>query len=154
MDNQTARAALDATPFATPVGHRMQGADSVAADLALVPTDPPPVPAGEATELDAEFMAVPGYERLAAVLHAAYKQAAGGKGKERHASDGIAFEDQPMNSINRLLGTNHGHIYQATKKAVESQRLPRARAIAELYGAINYLAGAVIHLEDQPGTTE
>lgn len=91
---------------------------------------------------------VTGYERLAAVLQAAYDQASAGKGKERHASNGVAFEDQPMNSINRLLGSYDGHIYQAVKKSVESKRLPKERAIAELLGAINYLAGAVIHIQD------
>ena len=36
---------------------------------------------------------------------------------------------------------------QAAKKAHESQRLPAGRDVAELLGAINYLAGAVIALE-------
>lgn len=89
----------------------------------------------------------PGYERLAMVLKMAFNQAAHGKGKERHAADGVPFEDQPMNAINELLGSNDGHIYQAGKKSIESKRLPDERAIAELLGAINYLAGAVIHIQ-------
>ena len=36
---------------------------------------------------------------------------------------------------------------QAAKKAQESMRLPAGRDVAELLGAINYLAGAVIALE-------
>jgi hypothetical protein len=91
----------------------------------------------------------PGYERLADVLVRAHDQAAKGKGKERHASEGVAFEDQPMSAINRMIGSQDGFIYQAIKKAIESKRLPKERAVAELLGAINYLAGAVIHLERQ-----
>lgn len=85
-----------------------------------------------------------GYDKLFRVLMAALDQAAAGKGKERHASDGVAFEDQPMSSINRTLNSVDGFLYQAAKKAQESRRLPVGRAQAELYGAINYLAGAAI----------
>lgn len=85
-----------------------------------------------------------GYDRLFRVLMAALDQAASGKGKERHASDGVAFEDQPMSSINRTLNSVDGFLYQAAKKAQESRRLPSGRAQAELLGAINYLAGAAI----------
>ena len=91
----------------------------------------------------------PGYESLAAVLQKAHDQAAIGKGKERHAN-GLPFEDQPMSVINRQLGSIHGFIYQAQKKSLEATRLPKERAVAELLGAINYLAGAVIALEAQP----
>lgn len=93
-------------------------------------------------------MTEPGYEKLADVLQRAFEQAANGKGKERHASDGMAFEDQPMSAINRNLGSIDGFLYQAAKKAGESRRLPAGRAQAELLGAINYLAGAVIALDD------
>jgi hypothetical protein len=89
----------------------------------------------------------PDYIRLAAVLQAAYDQAARGKGKERHASTGQPFEEQPMSAINRTLGSIDGFLYQAAKKAQESRRLPYGRAQAELLGAINYLAGAVIALD-------
>lgn len=91
----------------------------------------------------------PGYSKLAQALVAAYNQAALGKGKERHASDSVAFEDQPMSTINRQLGSIDGFIYQAHKKSLESKRLPLERAQAELLGAINYLAGAWIELERQ-----
>lgn len=92
-------------------------------------------------------MTEPGYQKLADVLRRAYEQAAVGKGKERHASDGVMFEDQPMSSINRTLGSIDGFLYQAAKKASEARRLPAGRAQAELLGAINYLAGAVIALD-------
>lgn len=88
-----------------------------------------------------------GYEKLAEVLQRAFDQAANGKGKDRHASDGVAFHDQPMSSINRTLGSIDGFLYQANKKALEAKRLPPGRAQAELLGAINYLAGAVIALD-------
>jgi hypothetical protein len=90
----------------------------------------------------------PGYQSLARVLARAFRHAAHGKGKERHArQDGVPFESQPMVTINAMLGTQDGFIYQAIKKAVESKGLPRERAVAELLGAINYLAGAVIAME-------
>lgn len=93
-------------------------------------------------------MNVPGYEKLAAVLQAAYNQAAIGKGKERHAND-KPFHEQPMCAISRNLGSIDGLLYQATKKPQEARGLPtRARALAEIYGAINYLAGAAILIEE------
>ena len=92
-------------------------------------------------------MTIPGYEKLADVLQRAYDQAATGKGKERHAGDGVPFERQPMSTINIEQGSIDGFLYQARKKALESKRLPAGRAQAELLGAINYLAGAVIALD-------
>ena len=90
----------------------------------------------------------PGYESLAAVLHRALDQAQCGKGAERHAT-GLPFDQQPMQSISKLVGSADGLVYQAIKKAQESQRLPEGRDIAELLGAINYLAGAIIYKEAQ-----
>ena len=89
----------------------------------------------------------PDYTSLAHVLQAAYDQASRGKGRERHAVTGQPFEEQPMSSINRTLGSIDGFLYQAAKKAQEARRLPYGRAQAELLGAINYLAGAVIALD-------
>jgi hypothetical protein len=42
------------------------------------------------------------------------------------------------------MGSNHFEIGQACKKALESARLSPEKAVAELLGAINYLAAAVI----------
>jgi hypothetical protein len=95
-----------------------------------------------------EPLGVKGYDRLMLVMRRAFLQAAVGKGAERHANS-LPFEDQPMQAINRLLGSVDGHLYQAIKKVQESKRLPRDRAVAELLGAINYLAGAIIVLEEQ-----
>lgn len=100
----------------------------------------------------ADFViAEPGYERLVAVFKAAHDQAALGKGKERHAND-LPFEDQRMLSICRLQGSPNGMSYQVIKKLTEGLAMPEYhRKFAELYGAINYLAGIVIFLEDQQG---
>lgn len=93
------------------------------------------------------YMTVPGYESLASVLHRAYSQAASGKGAERHAQ-GQPFDQQPMQQLIALHGLGFA-TGQAGKKSQEALRLPRDRAVAELLGAINYLAGAVIALERQ-----
>lgn len=92
-------------------------------------------------------METPGYEALADVLVRAFKQASEGKGKERHAGEGVPFERQPMSTINIEQGSIDGFLYQARKKALEAKRLPDGRAQAELLGAINYLAGAIIALD-------
>lgn len=88
-----------------------------------------------------------GYEKLADVLNRALLQASQGKGKERHASGDMPFEEQPMATINRQLGSVHGFIFQSHKKSLEAMRLPAGRDVAELLGAVNYLCGAVIALE-------
>ena len=87
------------------------------------------------------------YHALATVLLQAFAQAALGKGKERHAVDDVPFENQSMLSISRQLGSVDGIIYQVHKKSLEAKRLPHGRNIAELLGAINYAAGAVIAYE-------
>ena len=87
------------------------------------------------------------YQLLANVLLRAHAQASSGKGHDRHSS-GEEFEKQPICALNRLLGSVDGAIFQAAKKAHEARRLPRERAVAELLGAINYLAAAVILVEE------
>lgn len=89
---------------------------------------------------------VEGYESLSYVLTCAYKQAAVGKGAERHAN-GLPFHDQPMQSLIRAHGLGFA-TGQACKKAEEALGLPTIeRQINELLGAIVYLAGAIVHLE-------
>ena len=83
------------------------------------------------------------YQSLSGVLDEALLQASEGKGKERHATEGEAFEAQPICEMARRLGVG-GPLYQATKKIYESQRLPGERGVAELLGAINFIAAAVI----------
>ena len=82
-----------------------------------------------------------GYESLGKVLKAAVDQAAHGKGALRHAS-GEPFEAQKICRIGRSVGIGFP-IGQALKKAEESVRLGDDGP-AELLGAINYLAAAVI----------
>lgn len=112
-------------------------------------------------DLRVESLSVPGYERLASALRAAYRQAAIGKGKERHAND-LPFHEQPMQDLIRLNGLGYA-TGQAGKKASEARGFmanadksqcasAAQRAIFELYGAIVYLAGAIIALEDAEET--
>jgi len=58
------------------------------------------------------------------------------------------FDRQPICEIARMVGPGYC-LGQAMKKAQESARLPRDRAEAELLGAINYLAAAVIVLRER-----
>ena len=84
------------------------------------------------------------HRELFVALMGAYDQAATGKGKERHASDGENFEDQQIVQFGRWMGSAHFQCGQAAKKALESCRLPADAAIQELYGVINYAAAAII----------
>lgn len=90
------------------------------------------------------------YFSLSLVLQRAWEQAALGKGAARHGQN-LPFEEQPMLAITRTLGSHAGLLYQAAKKAQESQRMDKDAAVAELLGAINYLAGAIIYLEEKDG---
>ena len=90
---------------------------------------------------------LPGYESLARTLDAALEQAQGGKGVERHAGKGEAFEDQQIVQLGEWMESTAFAVGQACKKSIESSRLPPDRAIAELLGAINYLAAAVLVLQ-------
>jgi hypothetical protein len=83
------------------------------------------------------------YVSLEKILSEALHQASSGKGAERHARDGEPFDQQPICEIGRRLGVG-GPLFQAAKKIYESERLPGERGIAELLGAINYIAAAII----------
>ena len=87
------------------------------------------------------------YNKLQAVLDQAFNHASQGKGKERHDVFGDNFEDQPIMWIEKHFKSFQ--LGQAVKKIHESQTLPKERAIAELLGAINYLAAKVIDLENK-----
>lgn len=97
-------------------------------------------------------MTHPNYTELKRVLSEAVAQAATGKGKERHAVEGERFEDQQICQLGRWMGSHQGPVFQAVKKALESTRLPPDLAKAELLGAINYLAAAVLLVEEQLAT--
>jgi hypothetical protein len=89
-----------------------------------------------------------GYLALAAVLQAAMDQAQMGKGKERHAN-GRDFLEQPIMEIGRMVGPGY-QIGQAMKKGQEAMRLPTTeQKVAELMGAINYLAAAVLLIREE-----
>lgn len=105
---------------------------------------------GSPTDLLRPSIADP-YYTLAAVLHHALMQASHGKGAERHAN-GQSFEDQPMLQISRMLRTPAGCLYQVMKKSQEAQGMlnngnPEA-AKREILGAINYLAGAYMIIDE------
>ena len=87
------------------------------------------------------------YHKLIDVLFRSLKQASQGKGKERHDVFGDNFEDQPIMWIEKHFKSFQ--LGQAVKKIHESQTLSKERAIAELLGAINYLAAKVIDLENK-----
>lgn len=90
----------------------------------------------------------PGYEPLADILDAALDQAQRGKGKERHAND-RQFIQQPIMEIGRMVGPGFA-IGQAIKKGQEATRLSSGSAqVRELLGAINYLAAAVLLIEEE-----
>jgi hypothetical protein len=96
---------------------------------------------------------LPGYDSLAHVLDDALEQAQRGKGAIRHASPRESFCDQPIVRICEWLGDG-GHSFalgQAVKKTLESARLSDDQARAELLGAINYLAAAVLLIDGRKG---
>ena len=80
-----------------------------------------------------------GYEQLQAVFDAAMKQAAVGKGKERHAN-GLPFHDQRMQLISTLLDSPDGMAFQTIKKMTEGLEFtcPERRE-AELAGIVIWL---------------
>jgi hypothetical protein len=87
------------------------------------------------------------YEVLNNILAEALSQARDGKGKERHANDNEAFQDQPICEIARRVGAGYC-LGQAVKKIYESQRLGGERGQAELLGAINYIAAGIFVLRE------
>jgi len=90
----------------------------------------------------------PAYAKLRHVLGEAYDQAAVGKGRDRHVKrEDQPFEHQPICSLQRIYGSGYA-FGQVGKKMEESMRMDTKAAVAELYGAINYIAAAIIVLEE------
>ena len=87
-----------------------------------------------------------GYHDLFDVLREALEQAQDGKGAERHGN-GLSFTEQPALTITRAVGLGFP-LGQAMKKIQESQRMDTDAAKRELLGAINYLAAAVLFLDE------
>lgn len=101
--------------------------------------------------MSAAPMSVTGYEELMLALTAAYEQAAGGKGKERHAR-GKPFHKQPIMEIARMVGPGYptGQAMKKLQEAVgmmEKGNLEAAQA--EALGAINYAAAFYILLGEK-----
>ena len=88
------------------------------------------------------------YISLGLVMQSALDQASKGKGKERHASEGEAYEDQIICEVARRVGLGYP-LGQAVKKIYESQRLIPQLGVQELLGAMNYLAAAVIVMQER-----
>ena len=96
-------------------------------------------------------MNVPGYTTLASILTRAYNQATTGKGADRHASE-QPFDKQPMQAVAAKHGVGF-LLGQADKKIAEAHGMLRRgeqdKAVHELLGAINYVAGAILFTEAQ-----
>jgi hypothetical protein len=102
----------------------------------------------ESTEEFRSVFVKPEYSDLFEVLRDALNQAQQGKGHERHASaDDQPFTDQPVLTITRAVGLGFP-LGQAMKKIQECQRMDTDAAKRELLGAINYLAAAVLFLDE------
>jgi len=101
----------------------------------------------------ASVAVAPGYTGLLDVLVEALNQAQYGKGAERHNLTGkVPFERQRMQLISELIGSVDGMAYQACKKITEGVKLPTLeRQVAELLGAIVYIAGMIVFLRNQQG---
>ncbi len=91
------------------------------------------------------------YHELIRVLKDAHAQASSGKGKERHAN-GRPFDRQPIMELGRMFGPGFA-AGQAAKKAQEAMgmisRQNNDAAVAELLGAINYLAACVMLVRER-----
>lgn len=95
------------------------------------------------------------YASLDNVLRAAFSQAADGKGRQRHNSRNVSFDRQPIMEIGRMCGLGYpaGQAQKKTQEAVSMfNRREYRQAEAELLGAINYLAAAILLIRET--TTE
>lgn len=91
-----------------------------------------------------------GYDALLIALTRALHQAQEGKGVQRHGN-GLPFKDQPIMAITRRRG--FGFPFGQIEKKIDEAEGMIARnelnaAEAELLGAINYLAAAVLRINE------
>lgn len=103
-----------------------------------------------------QLMVEEGYESLFKVFEESLNQAQSGKGKGRHTDgSGTPFEDQQICIIPRMQRTVNGPLFQSIKKCLEINNIHDIEMkIKELHGAINYIAAAVIILEEQKEKNE
>lgn len=94
-----------------------------------------------------------GYEPLFLELMTALQQLQRGKGVERHARN-LTFMDQPIITLSKLCGAG-GPAQQVMKKTQEAMgmhtRGEHDAAIAELHGAMNYLAATILTIKGVKG---
>lgn len=91
---------------------------------------------------------LPGYDALAWALAKALDQAQNGKGNQRHRVGDAPFTAQPICSLTRIYGLAYP-FGQAAKKTHEVGQLEHKNAkLAEVLGAINYLAAAYIVISE------
>ena len=100
----------------------------------------------EGTEEFRSVFVKPEYSDLFEVLRDALEEAQEGKGAVRHGN-GLSFLEQPALTITRAVGLGFP-LGQAMKKIQECQRMETDAAKRELLGAINYLAAAVLFLDE------
>jgi hypothetical protein len=101
----------------------------------------------QTSQAEAAIRPDPKYVSLARVYGEAMAQAQAGKGAERHAGKGESFEDQQIVQFGLWMESYDYNIGQACKKALESKRLSADAARAEILGAMNYLAAAIIVID-------
>jgi hypothetical protein len=89
------------------------------------------------------------YKELKMVLDRAYLQASVGKGKDRHAN-GLPFHQQPILVETRSVGIGFpaGQARKKVQEATSCYKDHPERAIADLLGAINYIAAEIIFIEE------
>lgn len=98
-------------------------------------------------QVNAKQEAVPSnpYQSLIDVLNQAYRRAAQGKGKDRHATN-ESFSDQSIVTEGKYFYIV-GNLQQIRKKAVESLRLDPTMARNELLDIIVYAAASIIIID-------
>ena len=90
------------------------------------------------------------YRELDRILGIAWTQAAIGKGVQRHGSK-KPFQEQIICEITRRLGLGFplGQVWKKTHESLHHIKMgKRDAAIAELLGAINYIAAAILVIEE------
>lgn len=89
------------------------------------------------------------YKELKIILDRAYLQASVGKGKDRHAN-GLPFHQQPILVETRSVGIGFpaGQARKKIQEATNCYKDHPERAIADLLGAINYIAAEIIFIEE------